>query len=566
MRDSGRGVVEQERLSKALEDFNRARAQASLQEITSRLRGKSADLLSFEEVARKLQVTGETAAGRRSIPLEAIVGSVGRYSDFTRTFLPRRSSDAQRWARVRAVRDLKALPPIDVYQIGDAYFVLDGNHRVSIARQLGATHIDAIVTVVQTRVAFSPQDDPDTLIVKAEHAGFLAATQLDELRPGADVHVSAAGQYAQLEKLIGVHRYFAEEAEQRQIDDGEAVTRWYDEAYLPVIKTIREQGILRYFPNRTETDLYVFITTHQAQLQEQMGWSVTAQVAAANLLQSSDAAREPWHVRARARIARLLRRAEPTMAPHGSWSGERVAARYAGQLFADILFAFAADPTDDQALAQVLLIAQREKSRLYGLGMAKGERSDHDAWRAAFEQKCRAAAIEGQLVIEDGSWIEAMTARAALADLVVAAAGPFVEQGGLEMLLTQSPRPIFFVPGQARPVQRALLYYQDDEASRQALFAAVYMAEQWQTSLHILLAGDSAGQRQVVEGYLAMHDVSASFEDVDKGWQTLAGAAERYDADCLLLGFAVRSARDRQQMAAFRQLLRACDRPLFVCT
>jgi hypothetical protein len=77
------------------------------------------------------------------------VGSVGRYDDFTRSFLPRRDSDAGRWARVKAATlDLTGLPPIEVYQIGQAYFVLDGNHRVSVARQLGAPTIQAYVTEV----------------------------------------------------------------------------------------------------------------------------------------------------------------------------------------------------------------------------------------------------------------------------------------------------------------------------------------------------------------------------------------------------------------------------------
>ena len=100
---------------------------------------------------------------------DAIVGSVGRYADFTRSFLPRRESSARRWAAVRtALPDVAAFPPITVYQVGEAYFVLDGNHRVSVARQAGATHIPAYVTEIETPVPLTPDARPDELICQAK--------------------------------------------------------------------------------------------------------------------------------------------------------------------------------------------------------------------------------------------------------------------------------------------------------------------------------------------------------------------------------------------------------------
>ena len=129
-------------LSAAVEDFRRARRKASLEQVLARLTGKTIDLLSYEDVRRKLRATSGVSQDLREIPLDAIIGSVGRYADFTRSFLPRKDSDEGRWARVKvAVDDLSGLPPIEVYQVGEAYFVRDGNHRVSIARELGATHI-----------------------------------------------------------------------------------------------------------------------------------------------------------------------------------------------------------------------------------------------------------------------------------------------------------------------------------------------------------------------------------------------------------------------------------------
>lgn len=564
MRDSTKGVIKPARLSSAINDFHRARAQASLQEVTSRLRGKSVDLLSYEEVAARLRVTGKASAGRRPIPLDAIVGSVGRYGDFTRTFLPRRNWDAQRWAHVRAASEIKELPPIDVYQIGDAYFVLDGNHRVSIARQEGVTHIDAVITTVQTRVPLSPDDDPDSLIVKFEYADFLAATRLDQLRPGADVRVSAAGQYAHLENLIEVHRYFREEEEQREIDDREAVSGWYDQAYLPVVEIIREQGILRYFPGRTETDLYVFIATHRAQLRSEMGWLVAPEVAATNLLVTAAEKRRTALSRLAGRIRGMLNRRPAPMIPPGSWSHQRLAARYSGQLFADILVAYQGEVTDREVLAQALLMARREGSRILGLSVVCDDRP-YEENETGFYALCEEAGVEAQLAQEQGTLLAALSRRAPLADLVVASTA-FTGNGTLHELLQECPRPLLLVPGAAQPTNRVLLYYDGSEKSREALFAATYLAEQWQVELLALLAPPHDKHHATVQAYLELHELPATLHPVEPGWQTLVGATSRHNSDLLVLGYDRRSARDQQEIMAFGNLLRKCDRPLLVCT
>lgn len=245
-------------ISFAIEDFHRARRRAALEEILAKLTGKSTDLLSFEDMRQKLKAKVGPARELKEIPLDAIVGSADRYTDFTRSFLPRQDFDRDRWARVMAaVTNLTGLPPIEVYQIGEVYFVLDGHHRVSVARQVGATHIQAYVTKLHPRVPLSPEDQLDDLVVKTEYADFLERTHLDELRPDADLRVTAAGKYRLLEEHIEVHRYFMGLEQKREIPYTEAVGHWYDEVYLPVAQAIRERGILRDFPGRTETDLYL---------------------------------------------------------------------------------------------------------------------------------------------------------------------------------------------------------------------------------------------------------------------------------------------------------------------
>ena len=143
----------------ALQDFWRLRRQAGIERVMAQLTGKSVELLAYEDVVQKLRITGRAGGQLQDIPLAAIVGSVGRYTDFSRSFLPLQNEDQARWARVKmAVSDLAGLPPIEVYRIGEAYFVLDGNHRVSVARELGATYIQAYVTEVRTRVSLSPDE------------------------------------------------------------------------------------------------------------------------------------------------------------------------------------------------------------------------------------------------------------------------------------------------------------------------------------------------------------------------------------------------------------------------
>jgi hypothetical protein len=85
------------------------------------------------------------------IPLKAIVGSVDRCTDYTRSFLPLKDSDQARWTRVaKALVGEKPLPPIRVRKVGQVYFVIDGHHRVSVARQLGLSHLEARVSQAET--------------------------------------------------------------------------------------------------------------------------------------------------------------------------------------------------------------------------------------------------------------------------------------------------------------------------------------------------------------------------------------------------------------------------------
>jgi hypothetical protein len=200
----------------AIQDFRRARNQAVVKDLFARLTGESTQLLSYDEVLSRLRIQGSSDSGLKEIPLDSIIGSVGRYNDFTRDFLPREAVSQNRWARIMELTSSTVgLPPIDVYQIGDAYFVKDGNHRVSVARATGAKSIQAYVTKVQTRIPVSADMQHDDLILMAEYSDFLEITHLDTLRPQADLHLTVPGQYQSLMEHIDVHPLFMGVEQQR---------------------------------------------------------------------------------------------------------------------------------------------------------------------------------------------------------------------------------------------------------------------------------------------------------------------------------------------------------------
>jgi len=133
--------------SLAQDDFEKAYLRSLWRKMVARLTGRSNELLPFDEVRHALPYRGQRDIGLQTVPLERIVGSVGRYRDFDRAFLPTQRQTTDRWVNISKARyrDV-SLPPVDLYKIGDVYFVKDGNHRISVARDRDQIDIDAYVT------------------------------------------------------------------------------------------------------------------------------------------------------------------------------------------------------------------------------------------------------------------------------------------------------------------------------------------------------------------------------------------------------------------------------------
>ncbi len=261
-------------------DYDTARAKALFNSVLARLAGRPNRLLSFDQVKEKLHLRGSVYCGLQTVPVKNIIGSVDRYRDFDRAFVPAQPFTSERWKAInRAFYRDEALPPIKLYQVGEAYFVLDGHHRVSVAREHGGEFIDAEVVKVQSRVPLTPDVDARDLEILGEYDAFLDRTQLDRLRPEQNIRFTIAGCYGRLIEHIAVHRYFMGMDEQREVGEAKAVMHWYDTVYLPIVEVIREQSILADFPGRTESDLYLWLMDHMHYLRESQGEVDTTEAA-----------------------------------------------------------------------------------------------------------------------------------------------------------------------------------------------------------------------------------------------------------------------------------------------
>jgi hypothetical protein len=245
-------------------------------------------LLSYDEVREKLKVGGPIYRGMQTVPIKNIVGSVNRYRDFDRAFLPAQTFTADRWLKInRAFYQEVSLPPVMLYKVGEVYFVLDGNHRVSVAREKGQEYIEAEVRECAVRVPLTPEvraEDLEELGVRVE---FLERTMLDKLRPDSRIELTILGGYDRLLEHIAVHKYYMGLDFKRDIGDEEAVTHWYDQVYVPLIEAIRRNSVLEKFPSRTETDLYLWVIDHQHYLRESQP-GVTPEQAAEHFVATID--------------------------------------------------------------------------------------------------------------------------------------------------------------------------------------------------------------------------------------------------------------------------------------
>jgi hypothetical protein len=253
-------------------DFSRARFKSFVNQVLSVLSGQPTRLLSYDDVKEKLRIGGPMYRGVKTIRVDQVAGSLNRYHEFDRAFLPKADQLSSRWQKVdRAFYEDIHLPPVVLYKVGEVYFVVDGHHRVSVAREQGQEFIEAEVRECSTRVSFGPDIKPEDLEILGAKVHFLERTALDDIRPEADINLTIPDGFERMLEHIAVHRYFMGLDFLRDISEREAVAHWYDKVYMPIIEIIRRSDILKDFPNKTEGDMYMWVLDRQHYLAKERG-------------------------------------------------------------------------------------------------------------------------------------------------------------------------------------------------------------------------------------------------------------------------------------------------------
>jgi hypothetical protein len=254
-------------------DFARQRRRRALASIAARLRHEPDDvsvMLPFEEVLAALGRKSQTDLGVQVIPLDAIVGTVDRRrGEFDRDFRPS-TAVRGRWERIAAARRRgEAMPPIDVYKLGELYFVQDGHHRVSVARALGDTDIEARVIEVQTQLDAGRELQLRDIPLKQHERVFHERVPLP---PAARARIQLWDEwrYAQLATLVEAWGYRASLAREQLLSRDEMARAWFEEEYEPVVKALREAEI---GGPGTETERYLRIAMLRFLLLHTWDWS-----------------------------------------------------------------------------------------------------------------------------------------------------------------------------------------------------------------------------------------------------------------------------------------------------
>ncbi|MCG8636282.1 MAG: hypothetical protein MI863_20790 [Desulfobacterales bacterium] len=246
--------------------FSKAMSKAVTQELKDHLLRRSKKLLPFDDIKERLQLWYGKDIGIRRVPLASIIGSQGRYRNFTRHFLPLDENLRNRWKDIEiAVESGRDLPPVELYKVCNAYFVKDGHHRISVAKAKKRTAIEAKVFEYNCDLSLDDKTDFEQIAILETYQRFLVQTGLKE-RPHHSLHLTVLGGYPILMEHIQRHRFYLEKKEQREFSVREAALSWHDNIYSPLRDLIRENKIIDKFPHRTEADFYIWISKHKNRL------------------------------------------------------------------------------------------------------------------------------------------------------------------------------------------------------------------------------------------------------------------------------------------------------------
>jgi len=569
--------------NRAIEDFKQARSKAEFQRLWSTITGKTVELLPYDEISKRLHTSGLSSKGLNEIPIDSIVGSVNRYQDFNRDFLPLRDEDMQRWANVKAAMTSPGsagLPPIRVYKIGDVYFVLDGNHRVSIARQMGIDKLEAYVIEIRSRIDLSPEDSPEDIILKTEYADFIEETKIGEILPGVEFKLTFPGQYETLKEHIRVHRYYLGVEQSREISWEEAVRHWYEYLYQPVVKAIRDQEILQEFPERTETDLYIWVLDHQTYMEEEFGWSIRPEKAASDLANKYG----KRLIRILGRLGeqfleRLLPKRLEDFSSPGEWH-EKKNLKESG-LFSDILVAMSGSEEGWLALEQAMIIAQMEHADVRGLVVEEKKRwesANRDELSTIFKERLGQVGLSGNLAFTTGNVALTISERARVNDLVILKLSyppsPNIFsrfKSGINTIIRRSARPVLLVRNRVSPMNRLLVAYDGSPKGKEALFVSSYLVKYHGKAITVLVVDEDEKQGKKLleeaEDYLGDCCTNSIFRHSDGlVSETILDLAKENSSELIIIGgYGLPPMMEIIFGSTVNRILRGTNIPILVC-
>jgi hypothetical protein len=253
-------------------DFSRARRRHRLSDLAARLRREPDDvnvILPFDEVVEALGKRGERRLGLRTIELDSIVGTVDRSREFDRSFRPTSRRVRRRWEGIaKAMRRGQAMPPIDVYRVGELHFVEDGHHRVSVARQMGLDVMEANVTEIVTEVPVDRDTRVRDLALKSHERLFFERVPLP--RPARErIKFTEKWRYAALAEGVEAWGFRAMQADGEFMSRAEIARAWFEGEYLPVVELLREEGLIG---RGTEAEAYVRVVSLRYMLLRTHAW------------------------------------------------------------------------------------------------------------------------------------------------------------------------------------------------------------------------------------------------------------------------------------------------------
>jgi hypothetical protein len=247
--------------------FRKARRQEAYRRLSQVAgRREQRPLLSLDEVSKRLRAFEQTYVGIRPIPVDAIVGTVSRVDDFDRDFLPKRSKIQERWETVEESYPEGDFPPIVVYELDGRYFVVDGHHRVAIAKQLGTEFIDAEITQLRSSSPLPPDADIGSIIMTEQQRRFMEESGLVRARPEARIEFSRPQGYIELLEHIKIHGYHLMMERGQLLSVEEIAGDWHDRVYVPTVEAIHREGLQEMWPKATDADLFLWVSQRRREL------------------------------------------------------------------------------------------------------------------------------------------------------------------------------------------------------------------------------------------------------------------------------------------------------------